>query len=223
MKKIVALLGMFSLAVLSTNILLSTYSHASNFRFLNNSVLTRFTAAESQDFRAFVASTLDKAKDHQVLSWASKHSKLRGRLKVDFSYETDTALCRRSLFIIQDDKGQAERFQFEICKQGGEWSIQDTPARNFQESDWDIQRKHGLQVLESSQQGVPLSWHNPKTGNSGVITSTATENDKHGQCRQLAISIFDKNGQSSNGVYWMCLQGDGNWQRDVRDNWDDAQ
>ncbi len=220
MKKNIALATLLCFCILSANILISTESHASNFRFLRNSVLTRFTEIETQEFKTFVAQSLDKANDQQVLSWSSKHSDMKGRLKVDFSYESGDILCRRSLFIIKDNKGQAERFQFEICKQDGAWSIHDTAARHFQESDWKIQREYGLQALQQQQQGVPFSWHNAKTGNSGVITSIASEARDKGECRKVALTIFNKNGQSSNGVYWMCHGGDGNWQREIRDTMD---
>jgi|GEM_PF-1616135 len=194
-------------------------AEAANFRFLKDSVLTRFSKVEAAEFRTFIGDALDSAQDKQILQWQSKQSKLTGKLKIDFSYLSGKTPCRRSLFIISDIEGKAENFQFDICKSGNTWKVDDTVARHLADSDLTLLRQAGEQALSHKATGEPFSWHNTRSRNSGVVIAVAEDysHKPHSECRQLALTIFDKNGRSSNGVYWMCRKAGGEWLRQVRD------
>jgi len=196
-------------------LLMATTAQASNFGFLKNSVLTRFSKAETAAFREFVADALTNAKDKDIVQWSSEESALKGRLKIDFSYQTGGTECRRALFIIDDTQHSPERFQFEICKQKGQWQIQDTIIRELNKDDWTLLRETGEQALNIATLATPLSWHNPRSKYAGVITPVKETQQAKRSCRQLAITVFSPQDQASNGTYWLCHSGDGNWQRDT--------
>lgn len=202
----IALIGLLSTLCLS--------AAAANFNFLKDSVLARFSEQDAEEFIAFVAKNLNNTDDKQVAVWQSSHSKLQGKLKVDFSYYSNDMPCRRALFLITDQQRPTERFQFEVCKSKSGWQIQETAARNLTESDWQMQRATGDRALAYPGEGQPFSWRNPKTKNSGVITPLELETVDGQTCRLVAITIFDRKGHSSNGNYLMC-QENGEWHRKI--------
>lgn len=198
-------------------LLLGPLAEAANFNFLQDSVFTRFTPEDTENFVEFVSTSLETANDKTVLEWRSKKSELRGKLKIDFSYMAGEIPCRRSLFLLGDER-RVERFQFEICKHEAGWKIEDTAARHLSENDWTRLEAAGEQALSHTADGLPFSWHNATTGNSGVITAIRKDSISKQECRLLAITVFDKRDRSSNGNYWMCRTGEGQWQRQIRDD-----
>lgn len=187
-------------------------AYAVNFNFLRDSVITQFNDTEAQEFRQFIGKRLDEAKDQDVHVWRSPQSARIGKLRIKFSFEQNNTPCRRTQFILED-KNKKDQYQFDICQLNDQWRIEETAARNLTETDWELMRDTGDQALTQSIIGAPFSWHNPKTNNAGVITVTSATNHKHQDCRQLAITIFDNQRQSSNGNYLMCRQKAGEWQR----------
>lgn len=189
-------------------------AYAANFNFLRDSVFTQFNDTEVKAFRQFIGKHLDDAKDQDVHVWRSPQSSRIGKLRIKFSFEQDQISCRRTQFILED-QSRKEHYQFDICKHGNQWRIEETAARKLTEADWNLLRNTGDQALTQSIIGAPFSWHNPKTHNAGVITVISAQNDEHRDCRQLAITVFDSQRQSSNGSYLMCRQKMGEWQREI--------
>lgn len=68
------------------------------------------------------------------------------------------------------------------------------------------------QAFESNRSGQASTWHNPDSGNSGVITPTRTYQDAGGAyCREYTQSI-KVGGQTKQGYGTACRQPDGSWQ-----------
>lgn len=190
-------------------------AHAVNMFFLKRSLLTEFTQEEMAEFVAFVDTSLDTMADQQVVRWQSPSSSLSGRLKAEFTYETEGMPCRRSRFIIANER-RREPFQFEICRVDGAWEIRETPAKLFQPSDWDMLNASATQTLNHREAGIPFSWFNKETGNAGAQVATTTVKKDAPPCRQLAITIFSRAGRSSSGVYTFCQGADGVWARSIQ-------
>lgn len=85
-----------------------------------------------------------------------------------------------------------------------------SPIRYFNDQDWEMARSAAKQALEAAEQGTPVSWSNPATGNSG--SSTALESlDREGRpCGRLKIENMAR-GLSGQGTYLFCRQPDGEW------------
>lgn len=202
--------------VLPSLLFLSMSAHAINVQFLRNSVLTEFSKEESKAFRSWAGQQLETLPDQQVAVWKNDSGKLVGKLKPTVTYESSGNTCRRSLFIFSS-KDKKEPFQFQICKVGDKWQIQDTPAKFFKKSDWTQLQESVQQTLDNKEIGIPFSWHNAKTKNSGSQVTVA-ENKKDGvNCRTLAISIFSKKGGTASGRYNFCQDNSGAWQRGQRE------
>lgn len=186
---------------------------AVNVRFLNESVLAKFSKEEAKDFRQAIGVALDTLKDQQTILWESQTSSLKGKFKPIFTYTAEGITCRRSLFLIGTDNNK-QNFHFEICKADGKWAIQDTPVLHFNNGDWQRLEASATQALLHSQVGQPLSWFNPDSKNYGVNVVTAIYRLNGQDCRDLAISIMSHRGKSSSGNYSFCHSEQG-WTRHI--------
>lgn len=186
---------------------------ALNLNFLKNSVLTEFSKEEANEFRGFVRSGLETIEDGTVTTWVSSHSDLKGKFKPDLTYNNNGITCRRSKFLIAN-KTKKEPFIFEICNGKQGWKIQDTPVKRFTKDDWEILEGSIQTALDHKDTGVPLSWINPKTKNSGshVVLKAQNPNDAT-LCKHIAITIFDKDHNSLDGVYVFCKAETKEWER----------
>jgi surface antigen len=171
--------------------------------FLKDSLLSELNKQEVQEFKQFIREALDTLEDEKVVTWRAKTSSISGKYKSKFTYKSGDTTCRRSLFLMEN-KNKREPYQFDICKSGDRWVIQDTAARAFRKSDWAMLRNSVFSALDEGPIGSPFSWHNTKTGNAGshVIVSQSKSGSKY--CKNIAITIFNKQGESSNGVYTFC-------------------
>lgn len=190
--------------------------HAANMRFLKDSVLTEFSAAEIQDFKQFIRQSLDTLEDQKIVTWKASSGPLKGKFKAKFTYQSNGLTCRRSLLLISNGKSR-EPFKFDICKSGEQWAIQNTPAKSFNSSDWKLLRASVEQALDNPDIALPLSWHNQKTGNSGSHVVLTSETQQGQSCRTIAVTIFDNSGRSSNGVYTMCKDKNAEWKRKIEE------
>lgn len=210
---------LFSLSIIActlaaSNIVGVPSANALNVNFLKNSILAKFSHDEMADFKTFIGSALDSLEDHKEVTWRSKTSELAGKYKVKFTYQNDNNTCRRSLFLLANGK-ERESYRFDICKINNQWQIKDTPALRFTESDWAKLETSAELSLQSAEIGQPFSWHNSETHHSGVNVITANYRQNGKKCRDIAISISDSKGESSNGNYSFCLEADKSWQRNL--------
>ena len=207
---------MNKIVITSLLIVFASLAQASNIGFLGDSVLSELSEDELVDFRQFIGVSLDTLEDARVVQWQSASGSMTGQFKVKFTFQSDDATCRRSLLRVVNGK-QKKTFQFDICQSGGRWEIQRTPVRNFKNSDWKMLRASLFSALDQPLIGAPFAWHNERTGNRGSHVVVAEKNSADQRCRQVAITVFDKGGKSSNGVYVYCkpISGDAasEWKR----------
>ena len=198
---------------LITLIVISGHAAGANLRFIQDSVLTKFSEMDIAAFKKFVADKLDTIPDGEIGQWQSQTSTLVGKLKPKFTHTTQGITCRRTAFYVADKQGQSEQYQFDICKIKQKWQIMKTPASSFKASDWEMLREVGTNALNSDIDGEPLSWFNPKTKHSGVFVPSALFKLDNRECRKLAISISSAKGTTSNGAYIFCKDAGNEWQR----------
>ncbi len=189
-------------------------AHAINLLFLKDSVLTGLTKEDVSDFKGFVRGALDATPDHKVVGWRSESGSITGKFKVKVTYQFNNETCRRSYFLFTS-QGKKEPYSFEICKVGDKWIFQDTPAKYFKATDWAMLNESVMQALNFKSAGIPTSWYNKDTKNSGshVVLLTGLEGSA---CKEVAISILDNTGRSSNGVYKFCRSDSGAWAREIQ-------
>ena len=199
-------------AILTSSLFGAQAAHALNVNFLKNSILGDFSHEEIAEFKKFIRDGLDTLEDHKEVTWRSSTSNLAGKYKVKFTYTSGNNTCRRSLFLLANGEAR-EAYRFDICKVDNQWQVKDTPARRFTEDDWEKLSNSAELALESANIGHPYSWYNPETQHSGVNVVTANYRQNGKNCRDIAISISDSKGESSNGNYSFCLAKDKTWQR----------
>jgi surface antigen len=186
-----------------------------NMSFLKNSVLTDFSKSEIADFRKFSRDSLDTIKDRKIVNWKAKSSPLSGKFKAMTTYQTNGVTCRRSRFLVSNQEKQ-EVYQLEICKIDGNWEIQDTALRDLSKQDMEFIKSTAELALNHQDAGIPFSWSNSNSGNSGATVPLAITHNNQKTCRELAITIFNKKGKSANGTYEFCRNNDGEWARNIK-------
>lgn len=193
---------------------IASTSQAANLRFLQDSVLTEFGKEDIASFKQFIRESLDTVPDQAIVEWHSPHSALKGKVKPKFSFQANGIQCRRTAFLVAKQKAR-EQYIFDVCRQDDGWKIMETPAASFTKSDWDSLNVVGMQALNHEISSSPFSWFNPRTKNSAVVVPLAIERTEGRSCRDLAISILDKRGRSSNATYRFCKDTDGEWSREI--------
>ena len=193
-------------------LLLATHASAGKLDFLKDSVLTELNEADIKSFHQTAYNTLENVSDKQTVFWQGETG-VKGKMQAQFSYKSDGIPCRRIRFAFQDTKKLTEAYKFDICKNDDTWSIAATPASSFSKDDW-LRFTEELQYsLNTVSNGNPVSWVALSTGVSGVIVPLTTETKGSKSCRNVAISLFDRKGRTTDGQYRFCQQDDHSWIR----------
>lgn len=186
-------------------------AQAINLRFLQNSILTDFSKDEIMDFRQFLRKSLDTIEDKKVVEWKASSSSLSGKYKAISSYYVNGILCKRSRFLVANED-KREVYQFEICKDDNDWKIQDTPVKSLTKDDIEKIRMTAKIALNHEGEAIPFSWYNPDNGNAGVLVPLLFTD---ANCRNLAITVLNKQGEAANATYLFCRSEKGEWERSI--------
>lgn len=198
----------------SSLLLLAAHASAAKLDFLKDSVLVDLNEADHQSFRLTANKTLETVKDKETVFWQGE-SGVKGKMQAQFSYESDGIPCRKVRFAFQNIKKHTEAYKFDICKTEGRWQIATTPASSFTKADWQSFEKELVYSLNTIINGNPVSWAAPSSRVSGVIVPLTAETKNSQTCRNVAISLFDRKGRTSDGQYRFCQQNDLSWERDT--------
>lgn len=192
-------------------LLFAASAHAANLAFLKDSVLTRLSPDDVASFRQLVLHSLQTVPDQEEVFWQGD-SGVRGKLKPLFTYRFDERDCRRLRLAFISDKHKSESYKFDICQQGEGWRIADTPASHFSEQTWQHLKEEFIYALDEGADGYPVSWIDSSSDASGVIVPLNTLQRAGQTCRQVAVSLIDHKGRTSDGSYLFC-QGEQGWAR----------
>lgn len=202
-------------SLIVTGLLLTTLQvHAGRYDFITNSILTDLSEQDIESFHQTAYKTLETVDDKKVILWQGK-SGIKGKLLAQFSYESDSLPCRRVRFAFQDTEKLTEAYKFDICKSEAGWEIVATPASSFTKADRQRFDEELTYSLNNVKNGSPVSWVTEKSGISGVFVPISTETKDQKTCRNMAISLIDKQGRTSDGNYRFCQQADHSWTRIV--------
>lgn len=187
-------------------------AYAGKYDFITDSILTNLSEQDIESFHETVYKTLETVDDKKVILWQGK-SGVKGKLLAQFSYQSAGLPCRRVRFAFQDINKLTEAYKFDICKSDTGWEIIATPSSSFTNDDW---KRFGEELdysLNNVKNGSPVSWVSEKSGISGVFVPLSTETKGQKTCRNIAISLIDKKGRTSDGNYRFCRQTDNSWTR----------
>ncbi len=198
-------------------ILRSPNASAANMRFLSDSVFSELNKEEIESLKNSVGDAMDEVPDRKVVYWKSESSTATGKFKTLFTHTMDDATCRRTVFSLAREHRQPELYQFDVCNRDGQWHLMETPAARFSNADWDLMTARVQEALRFDGEGRPFSWRNKTTGNSGVIVPMPVKQAGKKSCRELAISISDQAGQTSNGAYLFCRTSNNEWERVIEE------
>ncbi|MBL4798349.1 MAG: hypothetical protein JKY50_13110 [Oleispira sp.] len=193
-------------------LLAATQANAGRLDFLQESVLTELNEKDIQSFRLTANKTLETVKDKETVFWQGE-SGVKGKMQAQFSYQFDGTPCRRVRFAFQNTKKHTEAYKFDICKTEGSWKIAATPASSFTNDDWLQLEEELIYSLNTISNGNPVSWIGTTSRVSGVIVPLTTETKGSKTCRNVAISLIDRKGRTSDGQYRFCQQNDHSWKR----------
>ncbi|MGK0499464.1 MAG: surface antigen [Oceanicoccus sp.] len=192
----------------------SSTVQASNLSFLQDSVLASFDKDDAASFKQFIAEALGTLPDKAVKEWHSQHSDLKGKIKPKVSFNANDTRCRRTAFLVARNK-QTEQYHFDVCLQNNKWQVTPTPITSFTKADWVSLGAAGSEALDQAVAGMPFYWFSEKNKNSAVFVPMGIVQSEGRECRDLAISISDKKGRSSNGRYNFCKDSSGLWLREI--------
>ena len=200
------LITAFALCLLAPTVL------ALNFAFLRNSALNRFTDSEMSSFRSMVSDSMENARDGQIVEWQSESGRVSARVFFRATYVNEgSTTCRRVLFKISDGRRSPENYRFDLCDSEDNWVFSQTSVSSFTVEDWSYLNKMAIGALENEEDGSPVSWFFRKTGNSGVVTPLSTIDVDGAICRETAMSIINRDGQTFDGKYVFCKRESGEW------------
>ena len=200
-----------SLLLLSL-VLGSASASAGKYDFLKKSALTEFSAEDADSFRKLARETLDHARDGDIVPWRGE-SGLEGRIKVQLSYDSEGVPCRRIRLAFKNSFDKKEFYKFDLCKPDEAWEFMDTPVQNFTKAEEQKLVAELDAVLEEGAINHPVSWTYPRRQSGGTFVPLKNFERNQLMCRELAVSIFDGKGRTSDGVYAFCKDKDGQWQR----------
>lgn len=206
MARLVLVVSCFSVAVPAS---------ASNLLFLSNSVLSELTSEDAKSFGSAIQQALDTVEDRNNATWLSESSKIKASIRPLTTYQqgSEQNICRKTRFVLARDGSTVERYQFDFCHSKEGWNITYTPASSFSKDDWKILKQTLQHSLNDNENGEASSWTNHRSKSSGVLVPLSNEMRQGKPCRQTAITIFNKQGQASNGSYLFCRDGAGDWSR----------
>ncbi|WIO74594.1 hypothetical protein QP938_01455 [Porticoccaceae bacterium LTM1] len=189
-------------------------AHSASLSFLKNSVFSELNQEEVKSLKSFIRETLADAPDKKVTYWKSSGGEFNGKMIVKFSYMNSGAACRRATIRLDGEGFNPDQYYLELCEKDGGWVVMETPLTGLKSEDWDLMNEAGIQALKFSGEGQPFSWFNKKTGNSGVLVPGVLKVIDEKICRALSVSVTNKRGEMSNGVYFFCKSASGEWVRD---------
>jgi surface antigen len=193
-------------------LLITAHANASKLDFLKDSILTALSEQDIKSFHQTAYKTLETVDDKEVVYWQGE-SGVKGKLLAQFSYQSSGLPCRRIRFAFQDSSKLTEAYKFDICKSSNSWKIVATPASSFTNDDWQRFDEELEYSLNNVRNGSPVSWVSVKSGVSGVFVPLSTETKSQKTCRNIAISLIDRQGRTSDGSYRFCQQTDHSWTR----------
>ncbi len=189
--------------LLLTALLISPLSQAANLQFMGRSVASEMTPAEVTEFKQSIAQALNEAPDLRTINWQSQTSERYGRVKIKYSYENNGQECRKAIFDLRNEEQRRDFFHFDACKQtNGKWVVSETAATEFSKDDWNQLKAIFVDTIENNRDGETAEW--AKDGNSASITPRTTLKSEHNHCRVMDITLQDKVGDTSAGVYTFC-------------------
>ncbi|MEH6650942.1 MAG: hypothetical protein V7707_13020 [Motiliproteus sp.] len=188
---------------------------ASNLLFLSNSVLSELTKEDAQSFRSAIQQALDSVEDRDSVTWRSESSSIKASIRPLTTYQlgAEQQTCRRARFVLAHSDRPVERYQFDFCHADEGWNIAHTPASSFNKDDWILLEQTLQHTLNDNENGEASSWTNHRSKSSGVLVPISNEMRQGQPCRQTAVTIFNKQGQASNGSYLFCRDETGDWNR----------
>lgn len=202
----------FKSVIISCLLFVTIPANAGRYDFITDSILTNLSQQDIQSFRQIAYKTLETVDDKKVILWQGE-SGVKGKLLAQFSYQSAGLPCRRVRFAFQDTEKLTEAYKFDICKSDTGWEIIATPASSFTNDDWQRFGEELDYSLNNVKNGSPVSWVSEKSGISGVFVPLSTETKDHKTCRNIAISLIDRAGRTSDGNYRFCQQADHSWAR----------
>lgn len=200
--------------IITALLLMTAQANAGKLDFLKDSILTTLTEQDIKSFHQATYKTLETVDDKQVVFWQGE-SGIKGKLLAQFSYQSAEIPCRRIRFAFQDSDKLTEAYKFDICKQSDGWKIVATPASSFTNKDWQRFDEELDYSLNNVSNGSPVSWVAATSGVSGVFVPLSTETKNQKTCRNITISLIDRQGRTSDGSYRFCQQADHSWTRIV--------
>jgi surface antigen len=98
-----------------------------NMSGFRDAPITRLTADELKDFRAFVMKTLDEMPDGKMVEWKAPKTRFTSKITPLKTYTGGT--CRDAT-IESDARDRFQRGRYTFCKQSnGEWQFAKPPAK----------------------------------------------------------------------------------------------
>lgn len=84
--------------------------------------------------------------------------------------------------------------------------MRDTPVSRFDKEDMRLHNQAAQAALDAPDLGKPVAWRNPKSGNSGSATATASKREG---CRLLSVETKASIGSAKNEFHLCKI--DGKW------------
>lgn len=185
---------------------------ASNFGFLKDSLMSDLSGKDIDSLQAEIANILETTPDKEIVRWQAPDSKVTVKILPKLSYSEAGLPCRRTLLNFSAPKKHAETYGFTICKNSAsKWQVADSRLQALRDDDIKLIESHALQALESGEAGVPVTWFNPGSKVNGTVVLL---DGAAGNCKNIAISLFDSKGVSLEGQYRLCKTDKG-WQREA--------
>jgi len=186
---------------------------AANFSFLKNSIPNSLSASDMDQLTLEAGRVLDQKPDTTITRWQAPESGVLVKILPKLSYSEAGVLCRRTLMNFSAKGKHPETFGFTLCKKAGDqWKITESRLQSLGEDDVRLVESHARQALESTETGTPVTWFNPETRVNGTAIVVNTDKSSTPGCKNLALSLFDSDGTSLEGLYVLCKK-DGDWKR----------
>lgn len=82
--------------------------------------------------------------------------------------------------------------------------MRDTPISRFDKEDMRLHNQAAQAALDAPDLGKPFAWRNPKSGNSGSATATASQREG---CRKLTVETKASIGSAKNEFHLCKVEG----------------
>ena len=90
------------------------------------------------------------------------------------------------------------------------WFWNSAPVAYLNDEDIEILLSTLQTAMNELPDGETVTWTNPETGNSGVVSITNTHPDYDTTCRQAQMAN-EAAGRTGRGTFRMCKADDGKW------------